>query len=74
MIFIGDLDESLDENYITVVFHRFGPIKSVVLRKDTMTNQSKGYCFIEYSDEESAQKAIKEANGMIIGRKHVRVV
>ncbi len=52
----------------------FGPIKSVNLSWDPITNKHKGFAFIEYDLPEAAQLALEQMNGVMIGGRNIKVV
>ena len=56
-VFVYNLDFDTSESTISSKFLKFGEIKSLDLIRDIVTGDSKGYCFIEYIDSYSAEKA-----------------
>ncbi|XP_074286275.1 polyadenylate-binding protein 2-like [Silene latifolia] len=71
-IFIKNLDKSIDNKGLQEAFHSFGKILSCKVATD-LSGQSKGYGFVQYEDQESAQKAIDKLNGMLLNDKQVYV-
>ncbi|KAJ0252055.1 Polyadenylate-binding protein 2 [Hirschfeldia incana] len=71
-IFIKNLDLSIDHKALHDTFSTFGSIVSCKVAVDASGN-SKGYGFVQYADEESAQKAIEKLNGMLLNDKQVYV-
>ncbi|KAK4762106.1 hypothetical protein SAY87_029990 [Trapa incisa] len=71
-IFIKNLDKSIDNKTLHETFSTFGNILSCKIATDP-SGQSKGYGFVQYDNEESAQKAIEKLNGMLINDKQVYV-
>ncbi|KAL1215795.1 Polyadenylate-binding protein 2 [Cardamine amara subsp. amara] len=71
-IFIKNLDESIDHKALHDTFSTFGNIVSCKVAVDA-SGQSKGYGFVQYASEESAQKAIEKLNGMLLNDKQVYV-
>ncbi|KAG7545145.1 RNA recognition motif domain [Arabidopsis suecica] len=71
-IFIKNLDESIDHKALHDTFSVFGNIVSCKVAVDS-SGQSKGYGFVQYANEESAQKAIEKLNGMLLNDKQVYV-
>jgi RNA recognition motif-containing protein len=62
-IFVGSLPFSLEEADLRELFEAYGEVSTVKLISDRETGRSKGFGFVEMSDDESAQKAITGLNG-----------
>ncbi|TYI28120.1 hypothetical protein ES332_A05G221700v1 [Gossypium tomentosum] len=71
-IFIKNLDKSIDHKALHDTFSSFGNILSCKIATDSF-GQSKGYGFVQFDNEESAQNAIDKLNGMLINDKQVYV-
>ena len=54
-------------------FQAFGPVKSVSLTFDAVTNRHKGFAFLEYETPEAAQLAIEQMNGVVLGGRNIKV-
>ncbi|KAI7728498.1 hypothetical protein M8C21_016545 [Ambrosia artemisiifolia] len=71
-IFIKNLDKAIDQKALHDTFSTFGNILSCKIATDS-AGQSKGYGFVQYESEESAQQAIEKLNGMLLNDKQVYV-
>lgn len=71
-VFIKNLDNSIDNKALHDTFAAFGTVLSCKVAVDA-NGQSKGYGFVQYDKEESAQTAIRELNGMLMNDKQVYV-
>jgi polyadenylate-binding protein len=71
-IFIKNLDKGIDHKALHDTFSAFGNILSCKIATDN-SGQSKGYGFVQYETEESAQTAIEKLNGMLLNDKQVYV-
>ncbi|CAI4224087.1 unnamed protein product [Auanema sp. JU1783] len=63
-LWMGDLKKSWDADFVIDAFKRIGhtPI-SVKMVTDKNSGQPTGYCFVEFSDSNSAREAMLNANG-----------
>ncbi|KAH7847852.1 hypothetical protein Vadar_030923 [Vaccinium darrowii] len=71
-IFIKNLDKAIDNKALHDTFSTFGNILSCKIATDP-SGQSKGYGFVQFENDESAQNAIDKLNGMLINDKQVYV-
>lgn len=72
-IYVGSINFEIKEDTIKQAFLPFGPIKSVNLSWDPITNKHKGFAFIEYEIPEAAQLALEQMNGVMIGGRNIKV-
>jgi len=70
-VFIKNLDKSIDSKALYDLFSNFGSILSCKVATDE--NGSKGYGFVHFDSDESAEKAINAVNGMLLNDKKVFV-
>ena len=67
-IFIGGLPYHLSDDQVMELLRAFGPIKAFHLVKaDSTSTTSKGYCFVEYTNPQTTPVAIMGLNGMDMG-------
>lgn len=71
-VFVKNLDASIDNKALYDTFVAFGTVLSSKVAVDE-NGQSKGYGFVHFDNDESAQSAIKKLNGMLINDKKVYV-
>ncbi|XP_050212003.1 polyadenylate-binding protein 8-like [Mercurialis annua] len=71
-IFIKNLDKGIDHKALHDTFSAFGNVLSCKVATDNF-GQSKGYGFVQFDNEESAQRAIEKLNGMLLNDKQVYV-
>jgi len=73
-LFIGSLDENVDERLLYDTFSAFGMMATTAkIARDPQTGQSKGYGFVSYTDFESADAAIESMNGQFLMNKPITV-
>lgn len=71
-IFIKNLDKSIDHKALYDTFSQFGAILSCKVELDR-NNESKGYGYIQFATQESADKASVKVNNMMLNNKKVYV-
>jgi len=57
-VYVGNLDYAATQSDLIGLFGKFGTIKSVVIVLDRVTRLPRGFGFVDYNAEESAQKAL----------------
>jgi RNA recognition motif-containing protein len=62
-LYVGGLAYSVTEKELEELFSEQGKVVSVAVIKDRDSGQSKGFGFVEMSDDNEAQKAIEVLNG-----------
>ena len=62
-IYVGNLSYKVDENDLKGIFEEYGEVTSVKIIKDKYSGRSKGFAFIEMTNNNEAKAAIKELNG-----------
>ena len=72
-IFVGSLPFKLQEADLKQLFEAYGEVSSVKLINDRETGRSKGFGFVEMTDDESAQQAITALNGSEVGGRTIAV-
>ena len=61
-IYVVNLSYEVTEEDLEIAFQGFGQIESVKIIKDNYSGRSKGFGFVEMSNNADAQSAIKELN------------
>ena len=62
-IFIAGLNYNISDSELSELFAQYGEVTSARVINDRQSGRSKGYGFVEMSDDAAAQKAIEELNG-----------
>ena len=62
-IYVGNLPYRATNEELKEMFEQYGEVASARIITDRETRRSKGFGFVEMSDEASADKAISELNG-----------
>ena len=62
-LFVGNLSFQTTESDLTSLFEPFGEIARIQLMTDRDTGRSRGFAFVEMSNEDDAAKAITGLNG-----------
>ncbi len=62
-IYVGNLSYTLDEQTLADTFAQYGDVESARIITDRDTGRSKGFAFVEMSDDSAAETAISKLNG-----------
>jgi cold-inducible RNA-binding protein len=72
-LYVGNLPYSTTEDDLRTLFTQAGTVTSVALIKDRDSGQSKGFAFVEMSNQVEAEKAISTFNGHMMGERELKV-
>jgi RNA recognition motif-containing protein len=72
-IYVGNLSYKTSDDALRQAFSAFGEITSCATIVDRATNQSKGFAFIEFADDQSAAAAISGMSGQSLDGRQLRV-
>ena len=61
-LYVGNLPYQTTEADLQALFEASGQVASINVVRDRATGQARGFAFVEMSDSEGAQKAIRELN------------
>lgn len=72
-IYISGLSYGTNEAGLTNLFTEYGEVSSVKVILDRETGRSRGFAFVEMSNDADGQKAIDELNGVELDGKVISV-
>jgi RNA recognition motif-containing protein len=72
-IYVGNLSHDATEDDLRAAFEAFGQVSSVNIIKDRFSGESRGFGFVEMPSKQEALVAMKEADGMDLKGRSVRV-
>lgn len=72
-IYVGNLPYSVGDGELKDCFAEYGEVTSAKVIIDRETGRSKGFGFVEMSDEAAGRKAIEELNGKDLQGRALRV-
>jgi RNA recognition motif-containing protein len=72
-IYVSNLSFSIQDEELKQLFTSFGEVSSAKVIMDKVTNRSRGFGFIEMSDEAAAKKAIAELDGTSVDNRTIKV-
>ena len=73
-VFIGNLASNRTPDELRALFQTYGPVEGVKIMTDPETRYSRGFAFVEMTNDLEAKKAISHLNGMILWGQPIRVV
>ncbi len=65
-LFIKNIESSINEMLLEMLFRQFGTITSTKIVYDKITWESKGYGFVEFEKKEDGLAAIEKLNGLVV--------
>ena len=72
-LFIGSLAYSTTDDTLKAFFETIGEVSSARVVTDRETGRSKGFGFVEYTDEANNQKAVDDLNGKELDGRSINV-
>jgi RNA recognition motif-containing protein len=72
-LYVGGLPYSTTDADLKDAFIRAGSVESASVIMDKMTGRSKGFGFVEMSNDDEAEKAIQMWNGQELGGRRLTV-
>lgn len=72
-LYIGKLSAATTESKLSEVFGTYGNVESVAVIMDRDTKLSRGFAFVEMSDQKAAQAAIDALNNSELDGAHIIV-
>ena len=72
-IYVSNLSFAVQDEDLRSYFAEYGDVTSAKVIMDKFTNRSKGFGFVEMSDDAAAQKAIAELDGATVDGRSIRV-
>src|SRR2546428_14185080 len=72
-LYVGNLSFQTRESDLSELFAQAGQVESVQIITDRDTGRSKGFAFVEMSNDEAAAKAIAQFNGKEVNGRNLTV-
>ena len=72
-IYVSNLSFNVQDEDLREFFAPYGEVTSAKVIVDKITNQSRGFGFIEMPDEAASKKAIAELNGSTVENRTINV-
>ena len=72
-IYVSNLSFNVQDEDLKEYFAEYGEVTSAKVITDKFTNRSRGFGFVEMSDEVAAQKAIQELDGATVDGRAIKV-
>lgn len=72
-LYVGNLPYSVDDAQLEQLVVEFGEVVSAKVIQDKFSGRSKGFGFVEMTNDDDAQKAIESLNGKEIDGRSLKV-
>jgi len=73
-IYVSNLGFNVRDEDLKQLFSTFGDVSSAKVITDRMTNQSRGFGFVEMGDDSAAKRAVEELDGTTADGRTLKVV
>ncbi len=72
-LYVGNLAYATTEDTLKSLFSHYGEVLSAIVIKDRATQKSKGFGFVEFSEDNCADEAISALSGREVDGRKIRV-
>jgi RNA recognition motif-containing protein len=72
-LYVGNVSYSMTDEELGELFRKFGEVQTANIIKDKATSKSRGFGFVEMTNREQGEAAIKELNGKTIKERAIVV-
>ena len=72
-IFVSNLSFQVQDQDLLEIFAEYGEVSSAKVITDKFSGRSRGFGFVEMSDDAAAQKAIQELDGATVEGRAIKV-
>jgi RNA recognition motif-containing protein len=73
-IYVSNLSFNIQDEDLREFFTPYGEVTSAKVINDKFTGKSKGFGFVEMSDDEASKKAIAELDGATVDNRAIKVM
>ena len=72
-IYVGNLNYGITEDELKEVFGKYGEVTSAKIISDKYSGRSKGFGFIEMTNDDEAKEAIENIDGTDVKGRNIKV-
>ncbi|MEX2232493.1 MAG: RNA-binding protein [Cyclobacteriaceae bacterium] len=72
-IYVGNLSRQAGETELRTLFSEFGEVKSIKIIKDNVSGESRGFAFVEMSEESQGLQAIRALDSQEFQNRRLKV-
>jgi RNA recognition motif-containing protein len=72
-LYVGNLERTVTEEELETLFGEYGDILSVAIIKDRASGESRGFGFVEFSNQQDAEEAKDALNGQEVKGRAIKV-
>ena len=72
-LYVGNLSFSTSEQGLTELFSEIGPVSSANIIEDRETGRSRGFGFVEMTNQQDGENAIAQLNGKEVDGRQLKV-
>lgn len=71
MVYVGNIDTAVEYNTLYGMFIPFGDIKNIEIPRDPISQEPRGFAFVEFEEEQDAKHAIFNMHNSILEGKAI---
>ena len=72
-LYVGNLNYRTEQEALHSLFAQYGEVVSAQIVTDRETGRSRGFGFVEFAEDEAAEKAARELNGTEFEGRNLKV-
>jgi len=72
-IYVGNLDFATTQHQVRTLFEPYGTVQTVTVAMDRGTGRSRGFAFVEMTDDAEADTAMKALDRTLFGERPLNI-
>jgi RNA recognition motif-containing protein len=73
VIFVGDIEDTLDDTGLAALCAPYGTVTSARIQRSRVSHKSLGYGFVTMATHQEGELCIAKLDGVVVGKRPIRV-